>query len=239
MRIVALGDRAFLIEVGASIDEVTHRRVRAVLARLESRAIPGVIEYVPAFASVAVHYDPARVPPWPFGESSSPHTRLAVALSAALEQLDDAPAAPSRTIDVPVCYGGDFGPDLDDVARLHDLLPDEVVRIHASGDYLAYMIGFMPGLAHLGGLDDRIATPRRREPRTNVPASSVGIGGRQTGVYPLVSPGGWNLIGRTPLRMFVANREPASLIGVGDRVRFRAIVRAEFDALDARRLAGA
>ena len=127
---------------------------------------------------------------------------------------------PPRIVEIPVCYGGDLGPDLDDVAARHETTPDEVVRIHSGADYLVYMVGFMPGFAYLGGLPDEIATPRRSSPRTAVPAGAVGIGGQQTGVYPLESPGGWNLIGRTPLRIFDLSRETPSLLATGDRVRF-------------------
>jgi inhibitor of KinA len=134
-----------------------------------------------------------------------------------------------RLVEIPVCYGGELGPDLDDVARAHGLTPDEVVALHTEAEYLVYMIGFMPGFAYLGGLPAQIATPRRKTPRTAVPAGTVGIGGQQTGVYPLVSPGGWNLIGRTPVKIFDITRAEPTLLLTGDRVRFRAILRAEFD----------
>lgn len=214
----ALGDRAVIIQVGSCIDEATHRRVRAVCERLEARPIPGMVEYVPAFASVAVHYDPARVLA----------ADMVARLTALLTHLDDVDVPVPRTVEIPVCYGGEFGLDLDDVARLHTLTPDEVVRIHTGGDYLVHMIGFAPGFPYLGGLSDRIATPRRREPRTLVPAGSVGIGGSQTGVYSIASPGGWQLIGRTPLQLFSPDREESTLLRAGDRVRFRAISHDEF-----------
>jgi inhibitor of KinA len=228
MRLSPLGDRALLVHVGDAIDEPTLRRVRAVCARLEARRIPGVIELVPAFATVAVHYDPRRIPagagvvePVVLGEG--PYHRLVALVTAALEDLADADVPAPQMVEIPVLYGGDDGPDLDDVARHHALSPDEVVRIHTGGDYLVYMLGFAPGFAYLGGLSPRIATPRRAEPRTAVPAGSVAIGGSQTGVYPLVSPGGWQIIGRTPLRLFDLARTPPARLAVGDRVRFRAI----------------
>ncbi|HET7563846.1 MAG TPA: 5-oxoprolinase subunit PxpB [Gemmatimonadaceae bacterium] len=218
-----LGDRAVIIRLGSSIDEATHRRVRAVCARLDAQPIPGVVEYVPAFASVAVHYDPA----------TNAYARMTELLDAELVHLEDEGLPPARTVEIPVCYGGEFGPDLDDVARHHALTADEVVRIHTGGDYLVHMIGFAPGFPYLGGLPERIATPRRREPRTLVPAGSVGIGGSQTGVYPIASPGGWQLIGRTPLTLFSPERDVPALLRAGDRVRFRAISRDEFLAWDA------
>lgn len=222
VRISPLGDTALLVHVGSTIDEATHRRVRAVYARLASQRIPGVIELVPAYASVAIQYDPQRVaaaaPP-----SESPYHHLVALLTAALEDLgEDEPATP-RTVEIPVCYGGAYGPDLEEVAQQHRLSPDDVVQLHARATYVVYMLGFAPGFAYLGGLPPELATPRRSEPRTAVPAGSVGIGGSQTGVYPLTLPGGWQLIGRTPLRLFDSARTPPSLLDVGDRVRFRAL----------------
>jgi inhibitor of KinA len=136
-------------------------------------------------------------------------------------------------IEIPVCYGGELGPDLDDVAERHAMSADDVIRVHSAGNYLVYMVGFMPGFAYLGGLSERIATPRRNSPRTAVPAGTVGIGGSQTGVYPLESPGGWHLIGRTPVRVFDIGRDPAALLATGDRVRFVSITRAKYDELTA------
>jgi inhibitor of KinA len=151
-------------------------------------------------------------------------------LGEALSPLDITGLPTARLVEIDVCYGGEFGPDLEEVARLRGLSVDEVVRIHSTGDYLVYMIGFSPGFPYLGGLDSRIATPRRAAPRTLVPAGSVGIGGDQTGVYPIASPGGWQLIGRTPQQIFVVSREPPTLIQAGDRVRFRSISADEFAA---------
>jgi len=223
-----LGDRAVIIQLGTSIDESTHQLVRAVCARLDEDPIPGVVEYVPAFASVAVHYDPRRVPGAGLG---SPHSRMVSALRAALSSVPEGAVPPAPVVEIPVCYGGELGPDLEDVARAHDLSIEEVIRIHSGDEYLVYMVGFMPGFAYLGGLSERIATPRRSVPRTRVPAGTVGIGGSQTGVYPLESPGGWNLIGRTPQRMFLPEKEPPTLLEIGDRVRFRPITRAEYESM--------
>src|SRR5918912_2649199 len=201
MHLSALGDRAVVIQLGSSIDEATHRRVRAVCARLDERPIAGLVEYVPAYASVVVHYDPARVPPDRARPHSLPHSRFVAALEAALDQLVEEALPPTSLVEIPVCYGGEFAPALEDVARLHELSPDDVIRIHIDGDYLVYMIGFLPGFAYLGGLSERIATPRRSTPRTLVPRGSVGIGGSQTGIYSVPAPGGWHLIGRTPLSL--------------------------------------
>jgi len=222
-----LGDHAVTVTVGDSIDETTHRRVRAISAALDAREIAGIVDQVPAFASLVVHYAPERVGGDP---AESPYQRLVGMLTQVLAHVGDETLPAPRTTDIPVCYGGDLGPDLEDVARQHAMTPRDVIDIHTAGDYLVYMVGFMPGFAYLGGLDERLVTPRRTSPRTAVPAGTVGIGGQQTGVYPLVSPGGWNLIGQTPLRIFDVNRDEPALLATGDHVRFRAISLAEFTA---------
>ena len=224
MRIVPLGDRALLIQLGSTIDDATHRRVRAVCARLAARPVPGTMELVPAFASVAVHYEPAGVPNDGRGrEQRSPYERFADRVRAVLGHLEEDALPAPRTVEIPVRYGGEGGPDLDAVAAAHGLSAEDVVRLHTAATYRVYMLGFAPGFAYLGGLPDAIATPRRPEPRTAVPAGSVGIGGSQTGIYPLVSPGGWQLIGRTALPLFDARRTPPALLAIGDVVRFRAL----------------
>jgi inhibitor of KinA len=225
MRFSPLGDRAVLITLGDSIDEATHRRVRAVTARIDAEPPRGFVDRVPAFASLVVHYEPLLIRD---AKRGSPYDAFVAALQHLLADVRDDTLPPPRTVEVPVCYGGELGPDLEDVARQHGIDANEVIDIHASGDYLVYMVGFMPGFAYLGGLSSRIATPRRQTPRTAVPAGSVGIGGEQTGVYPLVSPGGWNLIGRTPLRIFDIGRIEPALLVTGDRVRFVPISFSEF-----------
>jgi inhibitor of KinA len=223
----ALGDRAVLITLGESIDEATHRRVRAVTARIDAALPRGFVDRVPAFASVVVHYEPLLVAT---DAGQSPHDTFVAVLRELLAHLRDDALPTPRTVDIPVCYGGELGPDLEDLARQHGIEPQEAVDIHVAGDYLVYMVGFMPGFAYLGGLSSTIATPRRPTPRTAVPAGSVGIGGEQTGVYPLVSPGGWNLIGRTPVRVFDIDRTEPALLVTGDHVRFHPISIDEFRA---------
>lgn len=224
--LLPLGDRAVLIRLGDRIDEATHRRVRALCARLDAGDVPGMTEYVPGYASVAVHYDPARLP-------DPAHARIAAALAAALANLPEDALPPARTVEIPVRYGGDAGPDLDELARGHGLSTSEVIHLHTSADYLVHLLGFAPGFPYLGGLPERLATPRRATPRACVPAGSVGIGGAQTGVYPIESPGGWHLIGRTPLRLFTPAAAEPTLLRPGDRVRFRAISPEEFQRLSA------
>lgn len=227
-RFAPLGDSAIMVTLGDAIDEATHRVVRAATARIDASEIVGVVDQVPAFTSIAVHYDPAIVAGR--ARAAEPYEFVRAQLEALLAELSVEELPAPRTVEIPVCYGGELGPDLDEVARLHELTADDVISIHTSGNYLVYMIGFMPGFAYLGGLSARIATPRRNTPRTAVPAGTVGIGGSQTGVYPLVSPGGWNLIGRTPRAIFDVRRSEPTLLSTGDRVRFRAITLDEFNA---------
>lgn len=223
-----LGDRALTITLGTTIDEATHKLVRATSQALAMGGIAGITDVVPAFASVTVHYDPALVSG---GETPAAHVRITAQLSEALAHVREQDLPAPQIVEIPVCYGGELGPDLEAVAKLHKLTTEDVVRIHSEGDYLVYMVGFMPGFAYLGGLSDRIATPRRSSPRTAVPAGAVGIGGQQTGVYPMVSPGGWNLIGRTPLKIFDITRDEQTLLATGDRVRFVPISLSEYGRL--------
>lgn len=226
MRFTPLGDRAVTITLGDAIDIPTHRRVRSAAAALAARPPAGVVDQVPAFASVTVHYDPARVA----GDAQlAPYDRLVAQLDELLSTVREEDLPVPRLVEIPVCYGGELGPDLEDVARQHDLTTQGVIDLHAGAEYLVYMVGFMPGFAYMGGLPEQIATPRRSTPRTAVPAGTVGIGGRQTGVYPLESPGGWSLIGRTPLKIFDIRRDPATLLATGDHARFVPISLRDFE----------
>ena len=211
MHIHALGDRAFLIEVEGGIDAETLERVRTMMARIEESRPAGVTDVVPAYASVTVHYEPLL----------SDAATMRAALEAVVQSPGPARPVPQpHTREIPVLYGGVNGPDLEDVAARCGLSPEEAIAIHSGATYTVHMIGFVPGFPYLGGLDTRLATPRRPTPRTLVPAGSVGIGGAQTGVYPIASPGGWHLIGRTPVRLFDASRDSPAWLRLGDRVRF-------------------
>src|SRR5262249_22818683 len=159
------------------------------------------------------------------------HDGLEVILRSYLERMDAIPVPEIRMVEIPVCYGGDFGPDLDELAQLHDMSPAQAIDLHASASYLVYFIGFLPGFAYLGGVPAALVTPRRAAPRSSVPAGGVGIGGRQPAVYPVKPPAGWRLIGRTPLVLFSADRDPMSLLAMGDRVRFTPISRERFTEL--------
>jgi inhibitor of KinA len=213
MEIAALGDSALIVQLGDSLGEVLN-----ALRRLEAANIPGATDIAPAFASVAV-----------FLESPANLEVAEGAIRAVLRKKRSAKKIRPRLMEVPVCYDREFAIDLAIVARHCELSPNEVVKRHAAADYRVRCLGFTPGFPFLAGLPATLATPRRQTPRTAVPAGAVAIGGMQTGVYPLPSPGGWNIIGRTPLHLFDIAREPAALLRAGDRVRFCAITREEFE----------
>lgn len=224
-RFAPLGDRALVVRLGDRISDASFQRVRAVLAQLDG-AHPAITELVAAFTTVTIHYDPAAVART---STEAPHAALVRILQSRLVDPDAAPLLESRLIEIPFCSSGDFAPDLGDVARRARLSTDEVLALYMAPTYTVHMIGFSPGFPYLAGLDPRLATPRRAEARVRVAAGSVGIGGEQAGIYPMATPGGWNLIGRTPLVLFDATRDPAALLCVGDRARFTAISREQFD----------
>jgi inhibitor of KinA len=218
-RVTPLGDSAVLVQFNQTIDLETHRMVKSLAKDLGQRPLPGMIEYIPAFASIAVFYDMLQTS---FTAIRSGLLDLAASLE---QQIDDRP----NTVEIPVCYGGELGPDLEFVAKHNGLTEEEVIQIHSGNEYLVYMIGFAPGFPYLGGMSEQIATPRRQTPRLSIHPGSVGIAGTQTGVYPIETPGGWQLIGRTPTALFRPSEHPPSLLQAGDIVRFRPISREEFD----------
>jgi KipI family sensor histidine kinase inhibitor len=211
----ALGDSAWLLRLGDAIDPATVRRVHALAARLRATAPTGVCDVVPAYASVAVFVSPDAVA----ADIGLP-PRIEHWLAEASADVDETDARAARIVEIPVRYGGDEGCDLGAVARHCGLREDEVIARHAAAEYSVAMLGFAPGFPYLLGLDPALATPRHTQPRTRVAAGSVGIGGAQTGVYPRESPGGWQIIGRTPLTLFDAMRAEPSLLQPGDRLRF-------------------
>ena len=219
-RFLLTGDTSLSVEFGNEISEAINRRIRAFGLALEAAAIPGVTELVPTYRSMMIHYDPEVIG----------YAALTARLTAVLGGLDQIALPPSQVLEIPVLYGGEAGPDLAFVAEHAGLTETEVIRLHAGRDYPIYMLGFLPGFPYLGGLDGRLFTPRLPTPRTAIPAGSVGIGGEQTGIYPIASPGGWQLIGRTPLKLF----DPAAgalPYAAGDRIRFKPITREAFDAI--------
>jgi inhibitor of KinA len=209
-KIVPLGDSALLVQLGDDIDITTNQRVHALATLIKISHLKGVIETVPAYTTLLVHYDPliltdGKINEWVRGK---------------LSQIEDLGFKKPRQLEVPVRYGGEFGIDLEFVAHFHHLRMEDVIRIHSQQIYKIYMMGFTPGFPYMGKLDDAIVTPRLETPRTHVPAGTVAIAGSQTGVYPIDSPGGWRLIGHTALKLFDPTSESPFLFSPGDEVRF-------------------
>jgi inhibitor of KinA len=218
-RIVPAGDSALIVEFEERIDPDVNARTIACAEAIQAAGVPGVRDVVPTYRSVAVYFDPLRTD--------------CDALTACLERAPGEPAtgvavAPTP-VRIPVCYGGDLGPDLLSVASFAGMAEVEVVRVHAGATYRVFMLGFVPGFAYLGIVDQRIAMPRHATPRVRVPVGSVGIAGAQTGVYSAETPGGWQLVGRTPVKPFDPARDDPFLMKAGDAVQFYPIDRAEFD----------
>jgi len=210
-RILPVGDTAFTVEFGATIEERLVAQVQGFDADLKAHPILGVRETVPSYCALLVVYDP----------QCCPAATMRLALERTLTQMTGSAPVEGRLVEIPVRYGGVEGPDLQDVADYHHLSPEEVITLHTTSTYRVAMLGFAPGFAYLLGLDPRLATPRLATPRTQVAPGSVGIAGNQTGVYALSTPGGWRIIGRTPLELFDPVRPEPFLLQAGDSVRFR------------------
>ncbi|WP_461865410.1 5-oxoprolinase subunit PxpB [Thermococcus sp.] len=216
MQFKPAGDSALLIIFGDRIEEGINKKVHAVANAIEKASPDWLIEVVPTYTSIYVYYNPLKLSYQEVLDAIKPF------LSA--EPKEEKP----RIVEIPTVYGGEFGPDIEFVAQHNGLTIDDVIEIHSKPLYRVYMLGFTPGFAYLGGMDERIATPRLEKPRLKVPAGSVGIAGKQTGIYPIESPGGWRLIGRTPLRLFTPEKDPPTLLQPGDYVKFIPISEEEF-----------
>ncbi len=227
-RLLQMGDATLVVQFGDTISGKINGQIRAFNLVLRESGIPGIVETVPTYCSLAVHYDPEIIR----------CEALTERLERLLGRLDQVELPPSQVLEIPVLYGGEAGPDLDFVARHSGKTPEEVVRIHTSTEYLIYMLGFTPGFPYLGGMDESIAAPRLKQPRVKIPAGSVGIAGSQTGVYPVDSPGGWQLIGRTPVRMYDPDRAEPILPRAGEYIQFYPITQKEYDAIAAQEAAG-
>jgi inhibitor of KinA len=207
-----------LVYLGEEIGLPAHERVLKLLWLLQKEPPDWLRNLQPAYTSLMVTFDIGRVD----------YSEVELVLREYEQRAEVTRRPKSRTVEIPVCYGGEFGPDLQELAKLHKLKPAEVIQLHSSRTYHAYFLGFAPGFAYLGDVPEKIATPRLKTPRTIVPAGSVGIAGRQTAVYPFSTPGGWRLIGQTPMRLFRSDRKTMAAISIGDRVKFRAISTEEF-----------
>lgn len=225
-RIVLNGDSAVCVEFGNEISIEVNNKVSSFQKIIEEEMsaghLKGVVETIPAFCSIMICYDPEVI--W--------YEDLEASLRGLLDR--DLPAAAGgsrRLVEIPVCYGGELGPDLKDVAEHAGITEEEVIKLHSGRNYLIYMMGFLPGFAYLGGLDSRLEIPRLPSPRARIPSGSVGIGGKQTGIYPIDSPGGWRIIGKTPVRPFRLRRKNPLLYQTGDYIRFVPVSRGEYEQI--------
>lgn len=221
IRIAAAGDSSILIEFEKEIRPDINQKISATVQLLKAQQTPGVIDIIPAFCSLLINYDPRVIS---YGEMKK---RMEDILKIDVK----AGASRKKVYEIPVCYGGKYGPDIETIAENAGLSIEEVIEIHSSCDYLIYMLGFLPGFCYLGGLDERIHTPRLANPRIKINAGSVGIGGSQTGIYPLDSPGGWQLMGMTPVKTYDPNREIPILVEAGSYIHFFPIDEEEYDRI--------
>jgi len=215
-------DQSLLVYFGHEITLQANENVRRLLRLLELEPVAGIRNLHPAYCSLLIKFDALKLQ----------HDELEAILKEYLDRLEGVSLPEPRQLEIPVCYGGEYGPDLNDVAAMHGITPAQAIELHTSTTYLVYFLGFVPGFAYLGQLPEALGTPRLATPRKRVPAGSVGIAGDQTGVYPFATPGGWRLMGRTPMAMFRTDRDGLGLLSIGDRVRFIAVSRERFAALE-------
>ena len=217
-KILTAGDSSLLIQFGQEISPEINAQITAFVHLMREQHLEGVTDVIPAFTSLLINYDPRVID----------YRKLKRRLEKLLKLEVSKKASSSHIFEIPVCYGGEYGPDLENIAKHANLTTQEVITIHSSSDYLIYMLGFLPGFSYLGGLDERIHTPRLANPRIRIPAGSVGIGGSQTGIYPLDSPGGWQLLGLTPVKTYDPNRDVPILFEAGDYIRFVPVSESDF-----------
>lgn len=223
VRFLSCGDSAVTVEFSKEISEETNRKIRFLAAKIESDGIKGVSECVPTFCSMTIYFDPVVI-------SGKKLKKKILKITDSYKESSD---EKRRVFLIPVCYEGEYAPDMANVSKLTGLSKEEIIKIHTSTDYLIYMLGFLPGFPYLGGMDKRIEAPRLDTPRTVIPAGAVGIGGKQTGIYPLASPGGWQLIGRTPVKVYDPERAEPIVYKAGDYIRFYSVSESEFEKIAA------
>lgn len=232
LEINPMGECALIVKFNNKININTHLKIKTLSQYLDKNPVKGMIEYVPAFVTITIFYNPLEVIKEAQGyeqlKNKSPYELISSKIEKIVYKLEDGIQDNPRIVEIPVCYGEEFGPDLKFVADYNKISIEEVIDIHSSCENRVYMIGFAPGFPYLAGMSEKIATPRRKTPRVSIPAGSVGIAGSQTGVYPISTPGGWQLIGKTPLNLFRPENEVPSLLQAGDVVKFRAISKEEY-----------
>ena len=217
-KILTVGDSSILIEFGKEISPAINARIATMVKLLKVQQIEGIIDMIPSFCALLINYDSRVIS----------YAQLKVRLEAVLKLDAESESVATSVFDIPVCYGGKYGPDMANLVEHSGLSEKEIIKIHSGSDYLIYMLGFLPGFPYLGGLDERIHIPRLASPRIKIPAGSVGIGGAQTGIYPLDSPGGWQLLGQTPVKTYDPERETPILFEAGDYIRFVPVSEKEF-----------
>lgn len=220
-RFLIVGDTGLLIEFGDKIDPEINQKVQKLFIALEKIGVDGITEAMPTYRSILIFYDPSKIT----------FERIKEKILAIENRVTDMVIPPPKVVEIPVIYGEEYGPDLEFVAQHNGLTPEEVIDIHTSGTYLIYMLGFTPGFPFLGGLSERLFTPRLKTPRALVPAGSVGIANNQTGIYPIDSPGGWQIIGRTPIKLYNPRHENPILLKAGNYIKFKKITDAEYRKL--------
>jgi inhibitor of KinA len=221
LQYIPSGDSAFIIKAGNEISDEINKTIRKLLIRIEQEHIGGIVDFIPSYNELMICYNPSIIG----------YRKLLETLQSFEVNIDSIELPIPSIINIPVLYGGAFGPDLKEVASFNGISEDDVILIHSSANYLVYMLGFTPGFCYLGGMDQRIATPRKQTPRLKTPAGAVGIADKQTGIYPIESPGGWQLIGQTPLKLFNPKIKPEFLINVGDYIKFQSVNKVEYDAI--------
>lgn len=212
------GEKALVIEFGDKISEEINSKVRTMMIAIEKKNIKGIIEMTPTYRSLMVHYNPLDID----------YKSLLNKLKTLESELDNIDIPLPNVVEIPTLYGGEYGPDIENVANHNGISVDEVIKIHSSKEYLIYMLGFTPGFPYLGGMNEKIATPRLKTPRTKISGGSVGIAGSQTGIYPIDSPGGWQLIGKTPLKLYDSHRDIPILLQAGNYIKFAPIDEEEY-----------
>lgn len=228
----AISEHAIMIEFGEEMTEATLHHIQSIASHLEKHHFPWMIEFVPSYTTITIYFDPIKI--WKLAPADKQPTQYVLhQVDQFLATMKENKKYTPRTITIPVCYGGELGPDLDFVAKHNNITTNDVIEIHSNGEYIVYMIGFAPGFPYLGGLSNKIFAPRKNTPRLKIPAGSVGIAGGQTGVYPIESPGGWQIIGQTPLKLFRPNQQFPSLLQMGDIIKFRPISFKDFSNWEA------
>ena len=218
IKYLSAGDKAVVMEFGNEISKDINAKIRNVVKSVEEAKVDGIVELLPTYRSLMIMYDPLKIE----------YSELILTLDSMSSKQVDNEEEKIKIVEFPTVYGGEYGPDINFVAEHNNITVDEVIKIHTGTDYLVYMMGFTPGFTYLGGMSDKIVTPRLASPRTKIPAGSVGIAGAQTGMYPSETPGGWQLIGRTPLKLYDSDKEPPVMLSAGDYVRYVSVSEEEY-----------